>query len=315
MNGFLSCDWGTSSFRLRLVSLPEFKIVADVNSNEGIAAIFNLWKTANRKEEERLPFYLSVLKEKIKELEQKIKISLKNIPLIISGMASSSLGMKELPYKKLPVLLNGSDFIVEKILSTPDFSHDLFIISGIRTESDVIRGEETQLVGSASSFDKEQIFIFPGTHSKHVFVKAGRATSFKTYMTGEFFELLSSKSILASSVEKSDVTDQSMEVFNKGVIAAQSNLLHTSFMVRTNQLFNKFSKKENYYYLSGLLIGTELHDLKFTDEEIFLVSTEELSFYYAKAFKLVYSGKNITLIKAEEATIKGQYKIYSSVAG
>jgi 2-dehydro-3-deoxygalactonokinase len=84
MNGFLSCDWGTTSFRLRFVSLPEFKVVADVNSGEGIAATFNLWKAAKKKEEERLPFYLSVLKEKIKGLEEKIKISLNNVPVIIS---------------------------------------------------------------------------------------------------------------------------------------------------------------------------------------------------------------------------------------
>jgi 2-dehydro-3-deoxygalactonokinase len=313
MNGFLSCDWGTTSFRLRFVSLPEFKVVADVNSGEGIAATFNLWKAAKKKEEERLPFYLSVLKEKIKGLEEKIKISLNNVPVIISGMASSSIGMKEMLYKPLPVLLNGSDLIAEKILPTSDFNHILFIISGIRTENDVIRGEETQLVGSVSSFDKEQIFIFPGTHSKHVFVKAGRAISFKTYMTGEFFELLANKSILVSSIAKSGVTDGSIEAFTKGVKAAQSNLLHASFMIRTNQLFNKYSKEENYYYLSGLLIGSELYDLKLADEKILLIGTEELSFYYAKALEVIYPGRDIAFFNAEEATIKGQHKIYAYV--
>ena len=32
-------------------------------------------------------------------------------------------------------------------------------------------------------------------------------------------------------------------------------------MVRTNQLFEKYSGEENYYYLSGLLIGNELSEI------------------------------------------------------
>ena len=50
--------------------------------------------------------------------------------------------------------------------------------------------------------DEEQVFIFPGTHSKHVTVKNGNVIDIKTYMTGEFFELLSVKSILSATIEK-----------------------------------------------------------------------------------------------------------------
>src|SRR5450432_1404958 len=121
-------------------------------------------------------------------------------------MASSTLGMVELPYKELPFLADGSDLRVETIYANGLFHHDVLLISGARTGDDVMRGEETQLVGCAlgagyATQAGEQVFIFPGTHSKHVVVREGRVIAFKTYMTGEFFELLSKKSILAGDVE------------------------------------------------------------------------------------------------------------------
>jgi 2-dehydro-3-deoxygalactonokinase len=243
MDKFLSCDWGTSSFRIRLVSIPDLNVLAEKKSGEGIASTFNLWKESNSVEENKLAFYLFVLNEKIKSLEQQLQTRLENIPVIISGMASSTIGMIDLPYKPLPVHADGSDLVTKKLDKTDNFPHDILIISGIRTENDVIRGEETQLAGCLLMDDG--LFIFPGTHSKHILVKDGIAIDFKTYMTGELFELLATKSILSSSLVKGSVTDQSLQAFDEGVNDAGLNLLHASFLVRTNQLFNKYTKKEN----------------------------------------------------------------------
>lgn len=311
MDKFLSCDWGTTSFRIRLVLCPDLQVLAEETSGEGISSTFNLWKEENLREEKRFDFYLSVLKKRIKSLEQKQQHSLKKIPVVISGMASSSIGMMEMPYKSLPFRLNGSDLVAKKIKRTDNFPHDIFIISGIRTEDDVIRGEETQLLGCSSG---DGFFIFPGTHSKHIIVKDGMAVDFKTFMTGEFFDLLTSKSILSSSVNKSKATEQFLNVFDKGVKDGQSNLLHASFLVRTNQLFNKYSKEENFYYLSGLLIGNELRDLNgLINGDIFLIGAKELCSYYDRALQSLMPGKKIAAINADEATIKGQYKIFSII--
>jgi 2-dehydro-3-deoxygalactonokinase len=164
------------------------------------------------------------------------------------------------------------------------------------------------LVGCA--IGEDALFIFPGTHSKHILVNKGIAIKFKTYMTGEFFELLANKSILSSSVNRSDATDKSIQAFCDGVNEAGLNLLHTSFLVRTNQLFNKYSREENYYYLSGLVIGNELKDLNDTGEShIYLIGTPALCSYYENAIQLLEPGKKLKLIDADEATIRGQYKL------
>ena len=313
MDKFFSCDWGTSSFRLRLVSIPALEIIAEEKSVEGIAETFNLWKEQKETEEKRFDFYLSILKEKIKSVQQKAGTSIEDIPVIISGMVSSSIGMVDIPYKSLPVKVDGSDFIVKTINKTPGFPHDIFIISGLQTDQDVIRGEETQLCGSTEP-GQDAVFIFPGTHSKHVLVKRNFVVAFKTYMTGEFFNLLAGKSILSSSVDNTASFDSiAQEAFGKGIEDAQTvNILHGSFLVRTNLLFNKYSKQENYYYLSGLLIGSELKELKTIGQgDIFLIGSEEQCSYYKQALRSLYPSKKVRLISVEEATIKGQYKIYS----
>ena len=312
MSGFISCDWGTSALRLQYVSLGDLNILAGEASGDGIGSVFNAWKQAHKKEEERFEFYAAVLKEKIKLLEQRLGTSLDGVPLVVSGMASSSIGMMEMPYKKLPFFIEGSDLLIKHIERTQNFPYDLFIISGVQTEDDVMRGEETQLVGSADGSDEEQLFIFPGTHSKHVWIKERQVKTFRTYMTGEFFELLVTKSILANSVAQPLASQMHVGAFHEGVKEARFNLLHSAFRVRTNYLFNRLSKDENYFYLSGLLIGNELKDVPPSSAKINLVGKEDLCLYYEKALQFLQPHRHVNIINANEATIKGQFNIYSS---
>ena len=314
MKKFLSCDWGTSSFRLKLVETPSLTIIEEQKSEQGIMPIYKLWKQSGKPEEDRLTFYLDVIRQHIKLLKNKANVSLNELPLIISGMASSSIGIMELPYKEFPFSADGSDLTIDVIEAIHDYPK-VVIISGAKTTDDAMRGEETQLAGcfQDDAIQGEQIFIFPGTHSKHIIVKATKAIKFKTYMTGEFFELLSKKSILFDSVEEGtglqDVENR--KAFEKGVNDIHLDLLHSSFLVRTNHLFNKLTKKENYYYLSGLLIGTEIKEIINQEyAKITLVSNARLTPYYETAVNILNKDKSILEIKnADEAVVRGQYKI------
>jgi 2-dehydro-3-deoxygalactonokinase len=183
-----------------------------------------------------------------------------------------------------------------------------------------MRGEETQLAGCVHPDDEERLFIFPGTHSKHVLVKNGWITDIKTYMTGEFFDILSKKSVLAVSVEEGDGLRnyKNNKSFEKGVAdSTGSNLLHIAFWVRTNDLFDKLTKQENYYYLSGLLIGTELAEITgVMNKKITLVISEGMKQFYTTALKVqeIQEGKSSFAIEnADMALIKGQLNIWNSL--
>jgi 2-dehydro-3-deoxygalactonokinase len=313
---FLSCDWGTSSFRLRLVSAEGFRVMAETGSKRGISNVYEDWCKSGQRDAKRLDFYLAVIGEHLKELEARVGDSLQGIPLIISGMASSNIGMMELPYKQMPFALDGSDLKTQTIAPSDSFSLPVLVISGVCTEDDVMRGEEVQVVGcNIEPTEVEKLIIHPGTHCKHIWVKGDQAVCFRTYMTGEFFALLSTKSILAASVSGEGEFPKNKEHFEQGVRdAGKHELLHSSFLVRTGSLFQKRSREANYYYLSGLLIGSELNAFpKDFNGPLILAGEPALVQQYQSALDVCGIAARVqqVIVKEPDAiTLAGQYAVY-----
>lgn len=327
MTHFFSCDWGTSSFRLKLVEVKGLNVIKEVSSDQGIATVFNTWQEegVSSSQEKRL-FYLNIIQEHIHKIESSLSFSLKGFPVIISGMASSSIGIEELPYGTLPFKVDGSNTVLAYFEANADFQHPVLLISGVKKANDVMRGEETQLIGAfnlqkernSNKKEPEAIFIFPGTHSKHIFIKNNQIEDFTTFMTGEYFNLLRNKSILSLGV--ADIrklqSPKNMQSFKRGVTdSLTSNLLNATFSVRTNHLFGYLSKEENCSYLSGLLIGNELQDLislSAYDTPIYLCGGSNLQDSYQAAILEIGLKDNLQSLpfSAEDAVINGQLKIH-----
>jgi 2-dehydro-3-deoxygalactonokinase len=293
----ISCDWGTSSCRLRVVERGG-RVLASTDGIQGVATTFDEWQRSGLPSEARVGFYQAILQAAIAELG----IDVRGVPVVLSGMASSSIGMLELPYHPLPFLVSGEDLRPAVIPATPAFPHVLYLVPGVRSDHDVMRGEETQLIGCGAA---SGLFIFPGTHSKHIVVQEGRAVGFTTFMTGEFFGLLSRQSILAASVAEGE---GSGKAFLAGADAARrSGLLHSAFTVRTNQLFGQFSKTDNYQFLSGLVIGEELKGLD--PQPVVLVAVPPLQHAYAAALQRI-GFTEVEHIDADRAVVAGHRRIF-----
>ena len=315
MGTFISCDWGTSTFRLRWVDADTQSVLSEVTTHQGIAETYALWKQEGHDERNRFSFYQSFVESQLTRLQKQSTGSLLNLPLIISGMASSNIGMVELPYKELPLAMDGNDLELKKIKATEYFQHNVVLISGVKTSNDVMRGEEIQLIGCDFKSNAELIYIFPGTHSKHVTVINQRAVDFKTYMTGEFFHLLSMQSILSKSVQENNhaLIGDVLKSFEDGVAqSVHDNLLHNAFLVRTNQVLANLSKEENYFYLSGLLIGTELKELIHQPVGLTVVGSEQMQHYYVTALKKL-GITNVNTVDVDKALVKGHCKVYSLI--
>lgn len=309
---FISCDWGTSSFRLRIVDALKGSILCEIFTQQGIAATFASWK--EQQNADRFLFYRSYLETQITALEKNYGNSLKNIPIIIAGMASSAIGMKELPYKEIPFNIKAQNLAIETTPATTSFLHEIILISGVCSSNDVMRGEETIIAGcEINTTNKKQLLILPGTHSKHVLVKNKALTSFKTYMTGELFELISTKSILSASVEKYKGSIKENEAFIQGVKdATTSSLLNNIFHVRTNAIFSRMNKEDNYAYLSGLMIGEELkHISKENINTVTVVSSGSLLKLYYKALQSLNIKYPLHIIDADQALIKAQISLFN----
>lgn len=321
----LCCDWGTTSFRLRLVERQDYKVLAEYLTKDGVAGTFRNWKEQD--EINRFDFYAAILKNSIKELAKKTSFILDTIPVIVSGMASSSIGMEELPYAELPFESNGSQASVKVFKDFNGKNAPLVLVSGLKSHEDVMRGEEAQLMGLLKlneisiQASEKIVFVFPGTHSKHITVKDRFVIDFQTFMTGEIYNILTEHSILKDSVLSGSGTvlmqPDEIKAFLKGVeISGTSALLHSLFTVRTGQLFGQFTKQQNSFYLSGLLIGSELRQLKDENyDRLVICSGKHLYEHYKRAAEAISLKFNTTYIQPElldKATIAGQVQIFNA---
>ena len=326
-NYLLCCDWGTSSFRLQLVNSVDQKVLGEVHSSDGVSNAFNDWKKKERANSiARDRFFRQGLKKHKHSLSSKISVELDNVPIVISGMASSSIGLEEVPYATLPFPVDGSNASVMHFNSQIDFPHDILLISGVRSETDVMRGEETQLIGLAASpyltknALKKSVLIFPGTHSKHIVLSGGQLINFQTFMTGEIFDLMANHSILKQSVETNGLKKYSkneLEAFKSEVAKSRSaTVLNSIFTVRTNQLFGKLTKKQNFPFLSALLIGAELDHLRQKSGcRLILCSGSKLFEFYKLAFDELDLLKRTILMSdalVDKAAIAGQIKLFQN---
>jgi 2-dehydro-3-deoxygalactonokinase len=305
---FISCDWGTSNFRLRLVDTLSLKVLSEHTSDMGIKKRFQQFKAQQQLARDH--FFVAYLREKIEDLS---RTGAHNHSIVASGMLSSSIGMQELPYADMPILFSGENLISKSI--HPDKMPKVLLISGVKTDTDVMRGEETQAIGLSDHLPihGRGILLLPGTHSKHIIFEAGRFEDFTTHMTGELFEVISRYSILSASLEEAEWNPSYEEIFLKGVKKGLANRQTASlFRIRAGSLIHNTSGDQNYYYLSGLLIGGELSNLKTCTETVYLAATGIYHSLYRLALKSFLPTERMVCFDAEileKALLIGQRKI------
>jgi 2-dehydro-3-deoxygalactonokinase len=187
------------------------------------------------------------------------------VPAIMAGMVGSSQGWHDAANVACPTTPNA---LADKVVRFETGSgRPVAIVPGLVTRSDdghgdVIRGEETQIVGL---IDRRPGFtgvcVLPGTHSKWVTIVDGVVTDFLTFLTGEIFQLLAHKSFLRHSLDDdgrdiADIPDFVAAV--KRVAEDRTPFLSTVFSVRARHLLDGVAPGDNRAYLSGLIIGGEI---------------------------------------------------------
>lgn len=222
--------------------------------------------------------------------------------IYMAGMVGSQAGWQNVPYVATPT--------DSTQLSQQAFAFDLpwgakaTIIPGVSHQQDdhydVMRGEEVQLVGLATSIGSTHFeAILPGTHSKHATFKAGQLVSFQTYMTGELFSVISNHTILGKGLVEQAANEAA---FLSGVSAAKNQpLSHVLFTARTERLFEQLDDAHVFDYLSGLLIGYELQNL--TSDYVYLIGGESLCLRYQLACKTM--NIKATLVSGDGCFIEG----------
>lgn len=185
-----------------------------------------------------------------------------NPRVLLSGMVGSAQGWHAVPYVDAGLLLLD---LRARLFAVPDAPPglDVRIVPGVRQVDadgavDVMRGEETQLLGALALGLGDARVVLPGTHSKWVLLRGGRIERFATYLSGELFALLTQHGTLAPLMASSRDDEAA---FARGVADGRARALSNAlFGCRARVVAGTMPASAARDAVSGVLIGAEWHD-------------------------------------------------------
>jgi 2-dehydro-3-deoxygalactonokinase len=195
----LACDWGTTNLRAWTLDNGG-AVVAQRDFALGVSKL-GPGDAARRFDAEVRP-----------------GLDAQDLPAVLCGMIGSNLGWTAVPYADCPAsladLAGGLTPVADDVRIVPGLRCD-----GIAGSPDVMRGEETQVLGWLAQHPDRRsgrhVICHPGTHAKWVLIEDGRIVRFVTAMTGELFAVLRAHSVL-----RSDAPADDMAAFDLGLSAA-----------------------------------------------------------------------------------------------
>ncbi len=283
-------DWGTSSFRAWLLD-ERGEVIDGTRSSEGMATL--------RREE-----FAPVLEKHLGALGAP-----NHLPVLVCGMAGSRQGWVEAPYCDLPASLSGLGAFA---VAAPGIARDVRIIPGLAQRSadepDVMRGEETQLLGAIGGIEGRAVACMPGTHSKWVRIEDGEVRHFRTFMTGELYAAIRNHTILHHAGAQ-DAPAAGGEVFAAAVrkaLAEPQALTANLFAIRAGELLGFNEPHGADHAISGMLIGSEIAAAKAglgPGEKVHLIATGAIAARYGEALRM--AGIDHVLHDADQCVIAG----------
>ncbi len=224
--------------------------------------------------------------------------------ILLSGMIGSRQGWAEAAYVSCPVKIADLADAALKLLFS---GADIFIVPGVigadpQGIAEVMRGEETQIMGMLEDSASARLVCLPGTHSKWIRCVGKAIVSFTTCMTGDVFAALRKATILGRIMTSREAVDNA--AFLRGIArsADPGGLLHHLFGVRTLALTGQLTEDASASYLSGLLIGHEVRSAMPHAAHVHLVGAAPLCSLYAQAIQTC--GGSFTL-EEEDAAARG----------
>jgi 2-dehydro-3-deoxygalactonokinase len=299
---WIAVDWGTSNLRAWGIN-ADGDVVASAGSDQGMGKL----------RPDQFPAALSTVVTELSPGSDALDV-------VVCGMAGARQGWMEAPYLEAPTDLAalGRGAVRPAV---PGSSLRVSILPGVCQRDpgeNVMRGEETQLLGLASTAPGYVgLVCMPGTHSKWARLDGTRIAGFSTAMTGEMFELLKTHSVLRHSLGGELDGPAREDGFDAGAQAGldrPEDLLGQLFRVRASALLSGQTPDWCAGYLSGLLIGTEIaanRHLIGTDP-VPLIGSSALCELYAKV--LAMTGASGRVVNSTEVVLAGLKAARASLA-
>lgn len=214
----------------------------------------------------------------------------KDTPVIASGMITSASGLYNLPHLSAPAGIRELHDGIKKVVIPEIGGREICFIPGVRTDSDMMRGEETELAGLTDEFLPDCAYILPGTHSKCVQIDCGgRISKFFTMLTGELLSAVKTGTIAGKSFSFCETYVQDY-LFLGFEFCREYGINEALFRCRTLAVLHGCTEEEVYSFCLGAVLYGE---------------TERIN--KISASKLIFAGKK-ELRKPEALLMKKYYR-------
>jgi 2-dehydro-3-deoxygalactonokinase len=207
--------------------------------------------------------------------------------ILLCGMIGSRQGWVEARYVSCPV---GIADLAAAVIEVPFSGAEVSLIPGVAGVDscgvpEVMRGEETEVMGMLQARRGAGLACLPGTHSKWIEFTDDKIVNFVTCMTGELYAALRQNTTLARIMTLNEAGNK--DAFLRGVARSvdAGGLLHHLFSVRTLTLTDQLKEDASASYLSGLLIGHEVRAVMPAGAHIQLIGDSRLCSLYAQAIQ------------------------------
>ena len=285
---WIAADWGTTHMRAWAIG-EEDNVLAFRESNEGMKDL---------QQNEFEPVLLKLIESWLDDT--------KVTTVMACGMVGSKQGWVETPYLKTPCVPIDNQQLT--IATTKDNRIKVNLVPGVMQNysADIMRGEETQIAGFINNNpDFNGVVCLPGTHTKWVNVKEGQITSFKTFMTGELFGVISNHTLIRHSIS---IKGWNQAGFEAGIHEGFNNpgsIASNLFSLRAESIVNDLDRDQARSTLSGLLLGVELNGAQtfWENSNVIIIGSQLLSDNYHQGLKIL--GGQSQLFSLETATLSG----------
>ncbi len=310
MANYISIDGGTTNTRISLVT--DSKIIATKKYNIGAGA--------GTEGKERLK---ATVKHGISELLSENNLGEKDIKRILaSGMITSEFGLHLLPHTLTPVGIKELKAASEEV-SIPEISSIPFVfMRGVKTDcnsletADMMRGEETELMGIAKPEYGKSIYALMGSHTKMIKTDPdGKITDFVTLLTGEFCAAIAGNTILKNSFTLGNNELSEAYLFKGFEYCRENGIGEALFKVRIlRNLFNCTEDRAYSFYLGAVLCSDADYVLKSDVETVVVAGNKALRCALASILSEYSVAKIVNLpdIEVESSVVLGQIKIYET---
>jgi 2-dehydro-3-deoxygalactonokinase len=279
---WIAVDWGTSNLRAFAMT-EDGSTLAEVSSDKGMSSL-------------KPNDFEPTLRALLQDWETPSPCT-----VIACGMVGSRQGWLEAPYRATPCMAQTATPI--RVQNCGD-DLQVWLIPGIKQNdpADVMRGEETQIAGFLSlNSDWDGVICLPGTHSKWVHVSAGEIISFRTFMTGELFDVISKGTVLRHSLDHTDMDTSAFDAAASETLSRPEKFSGNLFSLRAADLLNGQTSAVARAKLSGALIGMELAASKpyWLGQRVAVIGTNNLSDLYQRAL----NQQSVTIERCDTAAV------------